>query len=187
MRHVLILLLLLATPALGQDACEDAWFTRNLLMDRAGYCFASPLGQALFDNSDCTGNDITLAPEVKRQVEEIKEIEALNGCKVDTTRRDLAIDDLTIRRQLSDLPVRDQFESACLGWLGEGAPLRAGRDDEARIIGEVEMGDFVLFSFLEADGWSYVTTHEHDFTGLKSGGWVLSAVFPEEACAAWAG
>ncbi|WP_299847984.1 DUF4453 domain-containing protein [uncultured Roseovarius sp.] len=187
MRHWSIPVLLLATSAAAQDACEDAWFTRNLLMDRAGYCFGSPLGKALFDNSDCTGSDITLSPDVKFQVEAIKRFEASNGCTIDTSRTTLEIDDISIRRQLRDLPMRGPFESACLGWLGEGAALRVGHDDAAHAIGQVEMGDFIMFSYLTVGDWSYVTTHDHDFTGLKAGGWVPNTIFPEEACAEWAG
>ena len=54
MRFVLTFLLsLCVTPAFALDHCEEWWFTRNLVFDRAGYCFSSPLGQAVFDNSDC--------------------------------------------------------------------------------------------------------------------------------------
>ena len=187
MKKILILLMSCATPVAAQEACDDVWFTRNLQFDRAGYCFGSVLGQALFDNSDCTGRDIILDPEVKRQVEEIKKIEAHHGCKIDTSRRTLQIADLQIRRRLRDLPIRDDFSSGCLGWLGEAAPLYSGHDESSSIIGQVEMGDYVLFSFLPVNGWSYVTTHAHEFSGLKAGGWVPGAVFPQEACADWAG
>ena len=187
MKQIPALLIIFAAPAMAQNACDDVWFTRNLHFDRAGYCFGSVLGRALFDNSDCTGSDITLDPEIKRQVEDIRRLEAVHGCKVDTARSTLEIADIQIRRRLRDLPIRDEFESGCLGWFGEGAPLRASHDDGAEIIGEVEMGDYVLFSFQPVDGWSYVTTHHHDFSGLKAGGWVPNSVFPQEACAEWAG
>ena len=96
MRHLWVLLLLVATPGFAQEACDDVWFTRNLHFDRAGYCFGSPLGQAVFDNSNCIGKDVTLAPDAKRQIDEIRRIEALHGCNVDTNRSFLAIPDLPI-------------------------------------------------------------------------------------------
>ena len=37
---------LAAFPALAFDPCEDLWFSRNQLYDRAGYCFSTPLGLA---------------------------------------------------------------------------------------------------------------------------------------------
>ncbi len=33
--------------------CDDLWFTRNLILNRAGECIITPQAEALFDNSDC--------------------------------------------------------------------------------------------------------------------------------------
>ena len=60
MRALTLLLFLIASPAAASDVCHDLWFTRNLIMDRAGYCFGSMLGKATFDNSDCTGKNVSL-------------------------------------------------------------------------------------------------------------------------------
>lgn len=61
----------LATTAQADGRCNDLWFTRNALINQAGYCFGSNLGQALFDNSDCQGKSVTLSPEAQRQVAQI--------------------------------------------------------------------------------------------------------------------
>jgi len=62
MRAFLALLLAaLAAPAAALEICDELWFTRNLIYDRAGYCFSSPLGRAVFDNSDCTGSALKIA------------------------------------------------------------------------------------------------------------------------------
>ncbi len=187
MRVLLLMLALLASPAHAQDACYDVWFTRNLHFDRAGYCFDSPLGQAIFDNSDCTGTSITLTPQAKQQVDEIKQLEAMHGCQVDTNRTSLEISDIATRRQLRDLPIRDEFESGCLGWQGRPVSLHAGTGPDTPEIGRIEPGDYVLFSFLPVGDWSYVTVHTHDFSALKSGGWAPSSTFQEDNCTDWAG
>ena len=46
MKRLALLCALLASPAAASDVCDDLWFTRNLIMDRAGYCFGSVLGRA---------------------------------------------------------------------------------------------------------------------------------------------
>ena len=178
---------LIAVPALAEDACDDVWFTRNLHFDRAGYCFGSALGQAIFDNSNCVGQDITLDPRARDQVAKIRELEAYFGCNVDTSRTWIEIGDMAIRRQLYDLPIRDDFESGCLGWQGAPLPLRAGIGPGTPVIGRIEPGDYVLLSFMPVQGWSYVTIHTPDFAALKSGGWVPDAAFVPDACAGWAG
>lgn len=187
MRFYLAILLLCAPPSLAQTACDDVWFTRNLHFDRAGYCFGSTLGQAMFDNSDCTGTSVTLPPKAKAQVDAIRALETRHQCKIDTRRSAIDIDDLDIRRTLVDLPIRDEFEPGCLGWRGAPLPLRAGIGAHTPVTGQISPGDYVLFSFQPVDGWSYVTVHAHNFSVLKTGGWVSDTAFPEDACDAWAG
>lgn len=187
MRVFLVFLLLAAPQAIAQTACDDVWFTRNLHFDRAGYCFGSTLGKALFDNSDCTGTSVTLPPKAKAQVDAIRELEERYQCQIDTNRSAIDIDDLDIRRTLIDLPIRDEFESACLGWRLAPLSLWAGIGAQTPVTGQISPGDNVLFSFQPVDGWSYVTVHAHDFSALKTGGWVPDKTFVEETCDAWAG
>ncbi len=88
----IIALFLPAAPATaevwqyGEPECNELWFARNLIMDRAGYCFGSPLGQALFDNRDCRGSDVSLSPAHKSQVRKIQSLEAQIRCKVNSGR-----------------------------------------------------------------------------------------------------
>ncbi len=185
-RLLLPFLLLLAGPALALDGCEDVWFTRNLIFDRAGYCFGSPLGQALFDNGDCTGKDVTLAPAAKRVVDQILAIEAQFGCKVDTSRTWLDMDDMAFRRVLIDLPIRDEFESGCLGWTGATVPLFAGVSPGAPAIGRIEPGDWISFAFVPQGNAAYVTIHGANWGALKSAGWLLVPT-NEASCQQWAG
>jgi len=53
-RIYFVIFLVLGTPALAGDFCDDVWFSRNLIFDHTSYCFESNLGKAVFDNSDCS-------------------------------------------------------------------------------------------------------------------------------------
>ena len=66
--------------AFAGETCEDLWFTRNLIMDRAGYCFGSALGQSLFDNGDCLGKSVVLDAASSRLVQELRAREAQFAC-----------------------------------------------------------------------------------------------------------
>ena len=76
MKFLVVALSLLASPALASNACHDLWFTRNAVIDRAGYCFGSPLGRAVFNNAGCTGKSVSLPPQAQRMVAQVKEMEA---------------------------------------------------------------------------------------------------------------
>ncbi|MFV1591321.1 DUF4453 domain-containing protein [Phaeobacter sp. JH20_36] len=177
-RYLTLLLTLLPLPAFAQDGCDDLWFTRNLIMDRAGYCFGTVLGQSVFDNSDCLGKSVALDPQSNRQVQDIRALEKYHGCKVNTGRRQLTLNDTHLRRLLVDLPIRDEFEGACLGWLGAPVPLHSGHSAGTARIGTIQPGDTIGYAHLPVGNWSYVTTHSSDWR-VKSGGWYNRATAPE--------
>lgn len=183
---VALFLILIGSPLAAATGCEDVWFTRNLIMDRAGYCFASPLGQALFDNSDCVGTHVQPASPDQAVVDQILALEAQFGCRVDTNRTWLDLSDINFRRALTNHPVKDEFEWGCLGWTGPVTPLHAGYHAPLRAIGQISPGDYVSFAYLsDAPGWMYVTTHAPVWGALKSAGWLY---WPEnQPCAAEAG
>jgi hypothetical protein len=191
MRFFLTLaLFVLPHVALSDEQCEDIWFTRNLVMDRAGYCFASPLGQAVFDNSDCTGMQVQLDPAATEVVARIRALESEYGCNVDTSKPRLTMLDLAFRRVLRDLPVRqmgDSSEWACLGWTGPTLPLYDGFTAPLHAIGEVTPGDYVSFGHQgPGQNWTYVSVHPPGFGGgFKSAGWMY---WPDQMpCASEAG
>lgn len=100
-----------AKPAFAENTggyCDDLWFSRNQIMDRAGYCFSSRLGQSIFDNSDCTGTSVEVEVEVEPEdqllLEAIREQEAYFECRVNTRRTRLEIEDVAFRLRLDDLP-----------------------------------------------------------------------------------
>ncbi|MEM9247489.1 MAG: DUF4453 domain-containing protein [Pseudomonadota bacterium] len=178
----------LATPAAAQDGCDDLWFTRNLVFDRAGYCFGSALGQATFDNSDCVGKSVALDPASERLVNEVKRLESVFGCRVDTSRRQLSAGDWAIRRQLAELPIRDEFESACLRYLGAPRALHAAPWPGSAIVGRIDPSNDVSYAHYGLDGGVYVRTYTgaSQFAAPLSGGWLLQPL-GETDCAQWAG
>ncbi|MDU9003201.1 DUF4453 domain-containing protein [Sedimentitalea todarodis] len=191
MRFLFIVpLLWLAVPAQAETGCEDVWFTRNLIMDRAGYCFDSALGQALFDNSDCIGKQVQPDPYYRPVINEILRLEVEHACRIDTNRQWLDMDDINFRRVLTDFPVRDEFEGGCLGWTGPQTPLYDGHHEPFRAIGQVGPGDYVHFAHYAVQGageagWRYVTVHAPVWGPFKSAGWMY---WPgEEPCADYAG
>ena len=144
----------LAGPAAAN--CDDLWFTRNLIMDRAGYCFGSALGRAVFDNADCTGKSVTLSAGDQALVERLRVAERDQQCRVDTTRREIDLDDRHIRPRLVDLPVAVPDGSACMNWLSARIAVHAGRNRATPVLGHIEPGDNVNAHHQDENGWSYV-------------------------------
>lgn len=171
MRILASILIALPLPALADDICHDLWFTRNLIMDRAGYCFGSILGKSTFDNGDCTGKSVALGTAATEMVARIQASEKELACKVDTGQPVLDLEDADFRRALTDLPLRSPFESACIGWLGERVPLKAGHRADARTVGEILPGDLVGYAYEPVGSWQYVTVTNRAWR-FKSAEWV---------------
>ena len=154
-------------------------------MDRAGYCFGTALGAAVFDNSDCIGKNVSLSEEDQLWVSSIRRREKIMQCRVNTARPLLDLPDADIRRRLTDLPMRDEFESACIGWLQDDLSLHAGAGGDTPIVGVISRGDSVSFRHDERHGWNYVTVSGKDWT-YKSAGWT-NAPFNTQDCEQFAG
>lgn len=169
-------LLLMAMPATA-EICEDLWFTRNLIMDRNGYCFGSTLGKATFDNRDCQGKQISLSGEEQFRVAEIQKMERWMNCKVNTKRAGLDIVDEYWLRRMEDLPIRQDGESGCLGWQGPPVPLFPGFGPGLAQIGAIGAGDYILWSHQAEPGtdWTYVTVWSTNWQHIKVAGWMNSA------------
>ena len=192
MKRFVLLLLAMAAPgvASASDFCDDLWFTRNLVMDRAGYCFGSALGQAVFDNSNCTGKDVSLSPRDQAVVREVQRIEKQQGCSVDTSRRSLALDDIAFRRRLVDLPIIDELGlgSGCLGWRGGRQPLYAGHSADTQVLGWIEPGQYVGYFYGSEDSpddWFYVVVKTVNWERFVAAGWARTT--SDEECDGWAG
>ena len=159
MRACCLVLALLALPLPARaDAfyCELPWFARNLIFDRAGYCFGSPLGQALFDNSDCIGPDVVLSDRDRAAVAHIQNLEAALACTIDSAATRLEHQEALDRLRLLDvIPAPVEDESACVGYRGPVQPLRAAPGPDERVIGALRPGDDISFLFLNEGIWDY--------------------------------
>jgi hypothetical protein len=184
MRFVLTFLLsLCVTPAFALDHCEEWWFTRNLVFDRAGYCFSSPLGQAVFDNSDCFTDVAEADPADQIIVTETKRLEETLGCNIDTSRTRLGIEHIAARMQMVDIPIADEYESACFGWRGKDLVLHSARDAAAPVTGHIRTGEDVIFLFTGVDGWSFMLSPRGD----ADMGWMKGFTWAEDSCESNAG
>ena len=146
-----------------EPTCEELWFSRNAMLNDAGYCFATPLGRSLFDNSDCT----TTAPAVSADVaEQISRIQALEldapyvsdgVCDVDTNRTSLSdVSEIELRYRLTFQPSTDGGASACIGYRGAPVTLRAAPNDAAEVLGQIPLGASVSASHLPWNDWNFV-------------------------------
>ncbi|MDE4098813.1 DUF4453 domain-containing protein [Phaeobacter gallaeciensis] len=181
-------LALFAAPAAAGDFCHDLWYTRNAIMDQAGYCFGSALGQAVFGTGPCIGKSVSLTPQDQQRVAQIQGMERDMSCRVNTKQHHLDLDDLHIRRQLSDLPIPDEIQGACLGWMGPATALHAGHSEASPVIGQILPDDTVSYSHWPDAGWTYVTTSAgHGDWRVKSGGWLNYEKAGEVPCRDFAG
>lgn len=148
----------LAAPAAAQDFCTEAWVIRNMIFDRLGHCFSSAMGQALFDNSDCTMSGPTPPPALAQDVVRIREGETFVGCRINTAQAPSAA---MVRRhahfsRFIDLPVPDHLGYACWGYRGPDFRLLAGADITAPEVGIARTGQSVVSSYWGRDGgWVY--------------------------------
>ena len=184
MRKIAIIYLALcAGPAVADANCADLWFTRNLVFDRAGHCFSSALGEAIFDNTDCTANEAKLDKTGQTIVDTILGLEAEFACKVDTTRTALQVDQIAARMRLIDLPVADEYASPCYGWRGAPVPLYSARNPTAPVTGTIEPGEDILMSFMGVDGWTFLYSSPDD----PDMGWVRDFDWAGDSCTSNAG
>ncbi|WP_298496909.1 DUF4453 domain-containing protein [uncultured Maritimibacter sp.] len=177
MRILLALpLALAALPALADDICHEAWFLRNLNFDRAGYCFGTALGQAVFDNADCTGKQVTLGPEATRHVAAVKEFEDWFGCKVNTAQTRLDVPHAAMLRRLESLPVPTDTGSGCMGYNGVPFDVYAGPRETAAVLARVKQGDNITWEYthVSVEGWGIVAIS--DARGLIAIGWSSAPV-----------
>lgn len=193
-RTCLAALLTLASPtgadvwSYGEAECNQLWFMRNLIMDRAGYCFGTVLGQALYDNGDCLGKEVALAPAQSRQVAGIQALERQIGCKVDTGRATLDLPHMESYRRLADMPLPDNGGSACLSWTGPSVPLLSGYGGGARQLATLEPGDSLGFGSIPEGRWVAVRLGKGGMGGATVLGWLDTGPLDlERSCAAWAG
>lgn len=187
MKFVLISFVLMLPASGYADAlCDELWLARNIVFDRAGYCFGSALGKAVFDNGDCTTKSPALDAEGQRVVATVKEEETRWGCKVDTSRRRLDLPNVPGFLLLTTIPIRDGLESACIGYQGPAIPVFSGATRSARVFGQIQPGDTIGYAHISpVEGWSFVQFGPAD-SNLPQFGWLPEDGYAER-CRAYAG
>ncbi|MCB8838459.1 YARHG domain-containing protein [Aurantimonas sp. VKM B-3413] len=149
--------LLIACPgrSLAADKfCERLWVARNAIFDRAGHCFSSPLGKAVFDDADCRPGKTSLTAEDRAEVERLQAAERQRGCRIDTQKRTLDIDDAPQIRALAVFGLPGSFEFSCIRFRGpDPLPLYSAPSGNAATVGRIKPGENVLFEYAERDGF----------------------------------
>lgn len=177
---LLSLFVVLGSPLAALTLCDDLWFTRNLVFDRAGYCFGSPLGQAVFDNADCTTSAPDLSKRDKAFIDRVRKVEADWSCQINTSRITIEVDDIQQRRAIRDLPIADGYESACIGWRGQRYLLFSERNTTTEPIGELLPGDTIGWFFAEEGAWGFLIISNEGIT--RTTGWAKDIELNEESC-----
>jgi hypothetical protein len=188
-----LLLIMLAGPVAsdvwdyGESDCKELWFMRNLIMDRAGYCFGTTLGKAVYDNADCVGKDVSLTRPQSDQVARIQKLEREIGCKVNTGSRTLEVKTMASLRRLRDMPLPDNGGSACT-YTGARLPLHDGYSAGSAVIAQVDAGDRLYFGWIGTGDWYVISAEKGGNGGTSVLGWIdRRTVNFEKACTNWAG
>lgn len=190
MRNILPAIFL-ATTASAVHAddydCADLWFSRNAMWNDAGYCFSSPLGQAVFDNMDCTTDTPQLSELNQEFVDGIIEAERELACDVDTSATDFDFERFEHRWAVVTQPVTGPSEFtqwSCHGFVLPKMPVRASPLSSAKLIGWVHTGDGFYVVHEGYGDWAFVFVTKPKLPDLDSAlvtrlaGWVSVAHFP---------
>ncbi|MEM9780514.1 MAG: DUF4453 domain-containing protein [Pseudomonadota bacterium] len=148
-----------ATPAAAQDFCTEAWVIRNMIFDRLGHCFGSVMGQALFDNSNCTVSGPTPPPSLAEDVARLRDGESFVGCQINTSQQP-SPEMYRLHAhyaRFSDLPVPDHVGGyACWGYRGPDFRLLSGANVNAPEMGIARTGQSVVTTYWgRPGGWVY--------------------------------
>ncbi len=173
--------------AQAQHYCHDLWFSRNAMWNDAGYCFSSPLGQAVFDNSDCT-TEAPVLPELNARIAaRILTVEKEFGCAVDSSAPSLEgeqVFSLEHRWAVRSQPIlgrSEETEWACYGFQQPRLPVRTSPQADAEILGWLETGEAFWTNHADWNGWDFVTVEWFPPNGdsealsvaeVKLAGWV---------------
>lgn len=170
MRYALLFWLALAAPAAAEDACHDLWFTKNLILDRAGMCFGTNLGRAIFNNANCSTSAPKISAADDALIELVEAREEALQCKIDNFATRLPVKMVWLRAELDTLPIASFTPYSCEDWKGPFTPLYAGVDAaKPKAIGEIEDGDDVYFEHDPISGWQFVTVRRS--LEFVAGGW----------------
>jgi len=165
-----------AFPTLGsaRASCESLWVERNQILNVAGQCFETTLGQAVFDNGDCTPGAPALPEVAVNRISRIERAEQGRLCAVNTAQSRITVNgrygplrfgegEVTLGRWLGALQKLDVFpfparERSCtVNGLSEGGflALRSGPDTRYPQIGQLLNGERVVSTSACLGRWCF--------------------------------
>lgn len=182
-KKIITICLLTASPLVADDACEDLWLARNIILDKAGACFSSFLGKSTFNNVGCKrGADPALSDTDLNRVAAITQREGQLNCKVNTRQERLRnVTSAARRHRLAVQPIANATERACLGYKGPRVGLFSAPDAGAQQFGFVEPGDDIYWLHDNEGEWAFITRKRPGFDMV---GWSRQ---PIDACTQKAG
>jgi hypothetical protein len=180
MRHIFYFafpFLIIAQSAFAElSYCDDLWFTRNLILNRAGECIITPQAEALFDNSDCLLTGAIMSISEAERVNAIMSLERANRCALNADRRQLDESVLIdMYQRLIDIPARSSDEGTCVGYYGATRSLRAGANQDSPVVGVLYQRQTVTFGHDPMGDWVFVTVRSSNIRQrLSSSGWLAN-------------
>lgn len=180
MKTLILTLASICAASTANALCEDAWYLRNLAYDRAGYCFGSNLGKAVFDAS-CSTKNARLEDWDQRMVGAHKALEVSYDCNINTRGTVLMSSLIGKLDDVDLLPTLSQFESSCVGYLGDPVTMTSGiGQQQSYPTGTIRSGDNVHFRFESWGGFEFVETE-------TAAGWIPEGSVTVDSCSAFAG
>lgn len=161
------------------DLCDELWFSRNAMLNQAGYCFQTPLGQAIFDNSDCTTRTPQISDEAVQEIDKFQTLETKLGCQVNTDQSEIRVSDIEQRLLLTVQPgavFPSETEHSCLGYDGPSLSAYSAPDQSSQALYNIENGDVLDFEFGHGHEWTLTRIRSVDGKAIHMG-WVY---FPPE-------
>ncbi|WP_208351452.1 YARHG domain-containing protein [Pseudaestuariivita rosea] len=176
--------------------CNELWFARNAMLDQGGYCFSSPLGQAVFDNSDCITRSPVISAAARKMIELIRRDERALGCGVDTdiSNRAPFLRYMSDRMELDVQPPTTEdwrAEFICIDYNGPALNIYSAPETSARVLDRAEARSDIsqthpvrlqdkTFNMLDGSAagqaWHFVTVFpEGRATGVT--GWIFANSF----------
>lgn len=163
-----------AGASVAENACEDLWLARNVILDRGGHCFSNRLGRSVFNNGDCTRGRSTVTEAGEQRIAQIKAREAELNCSINTTRKHLQdVTAIARRHRLGVQPIANGTERSCLGYTGARVGVFAAPSPTAQQFGFVERGDDVYWYHDDEGAWSFVVRKR---TGSDMVGWARAPI-----------
>ena len=161
----------------GRASCESLWIERNQIINVAGYCFETALGQAVFNNGDCAPGSPSMPENALNRIAQIEQAEAGRACDVDAGRGSISVNGryglltfgnggVTLGRWPQALQELDVFprdagrERSCtvsgLSSTADGfLALRSGPDTRYPQIGQLFNGDRVISTSACMGRWCF--------------------------------